>query len=111
MDRSNGENVDERPSTAINVIQLSHRRGKHDTPRPICSKRVTLYRKDSDCGYIFFKDRKLNDDMILTVEGGRRKKGKGKIREPDSLALMGKKDSEGKKTDQACRNNGKTANY
>lgn len=53
----------------------------------------------------------MNDDMILTVEGGRRKKGKGKIREPDSLALMGKKDSEGKKTDQACRNNGKTANY
>jgi hypothetical protein len=48
--------------------------------------------------------------MILTVEGGRRKKDKGKIGEPDSLALVGKKDSEeGKKTDQACRNNGKTA--
>jgi hypothetical protein len=48
--------------------------------------------------------------MILLVEGGRRKKDKGKIGEPDSLALVGKKDSEeGKKTDQGCRNNGKTA--
>lgn len=51
--QSNDENVDERPSTAINVIQLSHRRGKHDRPRPICSKRVNLYRKDSDCDISF----------------------------------------------------------